>query len=211
MYKYILWDWNGTLISDIDPVIRAMNKILTKRKLPLLTEETYKEIFDFPVRKYYEKLGFDFSKDSFEELSDAFISNYSLESKNSKMVEHSFEVLTYLQEHGFKQCVLSASELGVLQSQVDAFQIGHFFQELIALDNIFADGKIHIGCKWMERSNVDKKEVLMIGDTTHDFEVTRAMGCDCIIFAGGHQDRKRLDQLGVPVIDSLKEVLHYIK
>jgi hypothetical protein len=59
-YKNIIWDWNGTLLNDITICIKSMNILLKERTLPLISEDKYRDIFTFPVRNYYEQLGFDF-------------------------------------------------------------------------------------------------------------------------------------------------------
>ena len=74
--RHIIWDWNGTLINDIWLVVEIMNKMLKKRSLSEIDLKKYREIFDFPVIDYYAKLGFDFSKESFEELTVEFIGEY---------------------------------------------------------------------------------------------------------------------------------------
>ena len=65
-YKHIIWDWNGTLLDDVDIVIDCMNSLLKKRNLPLLHVDKYKDIFTFPVKDYYSQLGFDFTTEPFE-------------------------------------------------------------------------------------------------------------------------------------------------
>ena len=40
--KLILWDWNGTLLNDIDACVEAMNVMLGKRNMSLLGIERYK-------------------------------------------------------------------------------------------------------------------------------------------------------------------------
>jgi phosphoglycolate phosphatase len=37
--------------------------MLRKRNLPLLSLKKYKEVFTFPVRDYYEKIGYNFTKE----------------------------------------------------------------------------------------------------------------------------------------------------
>ena len=54
-YKYIIWDWNGTLLNDVWLCIEIMNEMLENRNLPSITYDKYREIFDFPVQRYYEK------------------------------------------------------------------------------------------------------------------------------------------------------------
>ena len=43
-----------------------MNEELIQRNLPQINVEKYKEQFTFPVKKYYENLGFDFEKEDFK-------------------------------------------------------------------------------------------------------------------------------------------------
>ena len=34
--KYIIWDWNGTLLDDVPLCVEIMNTMLKKRRLPEL-------------------------------------------------------------------------------------------------------------------------------------------------------------------------------
>ena len=72
-YKHIIWDWNGTLINDAWLFVDVMNKFLTQRKLKSINVNKYRDIFGFPIKKYYEKLGFNLSKEPFEKLGLIFI------------------------------------------------------------------------------------------------------------------------------------------
>lgn len=38
------------------------------------------------------------------------------------------------------------------------------------------------------------EDTLMVGDTIHDAEVADALGFDCILFAGGHNNEERLQK-----------------
>ncbi|MCB0413541.1 MAG: hypothetical protein KDD50_04370, partial [Bdellovibrionales bacterium] len=71
--KHILWDWNGTLLNDVDHAVNVMNSILCEHRLAPIDKKMYRQIFDFPVIKYYQKLGFDFNKESFESLCHKFV------------------------------------------------------------------------------------------------------------------------------------------
>ena len=62
-YKYIIWDWNGTLFDDVKISVDTMNIMLEKTGYKnRINSELYKNIFTFPVSDYYQKAGFDFSK-----------------------------------------------------------------------------------------------------------------------------------------------------
>ena len=62
-YKYVIWDWNGTLFDDVEISVYTMNKMLEKTGYKNRIDlDLYKKIFTFPVSEYYQKAGFDFFK-----------------------------------------------------------------------------------------------------------------------------------------------------
>ena len=65
---HVIWDWNGTLLNDVPHAIDTINFLLEPRGLPLMSIERYREIFGFPIRRYYETLGFDLQAESFARL-----------------------------------------------------------------------------------------------------------------------------------------------
>ena len=71
--KHIIWDWNGTLINDSWVFVELMNEELTIRNLPLINIKKYRQKFTFPVKKYYQNLGFDFNKEDFKKVGYNFI------------------------------------------------------------------------------------------------------------------------------------------
>ena len=58
----------------------------------------------------------------------------------------------------------------------------------------------------MAACGADPARCLMVGDTDHDAETARAMGVRCILYAGGHQTRARLEATGCAVIDRLEDL-----
>lgn len=209
-YNCIIWDWNGTLFDDLEVCINVMNKILTNRNLPLLNRERYKEVFGFPVKQYYDQLGFDFEKESFEKISTEFITEYQKESLFAKLNENCISTLEYIREEEVNQIILSASQIENLEEQVSHFGIIDYFDRLLGLNHCHATSKVDIGKRWLEESGFDKGEVLLIGDTMHDYETACEIGCDCLLLASGHQSKERVSCFGVPVIQSLLEVKQYL-
>ena len=73
-YTHIIWDFNGTILSDMQICIDSVNEMLSRRELETIPDiEAYRRIFDFPVIDYYRRLGFDFSKEPYEELAKTWI------------------------------------------------------------------------------------------------------------------------------------------
>ena len=101
----IIWDWNGTLLNDIAICIEAMNLLLIERNLPLLSIKKYKSIFTFPVKTYYEKLGFDFTIENFEVPANQFIKNYTKLLPKAALFNKSEKTLQLIKQKGIKQFV----------------------------------------------------------------------------------------------------------
>ncbi len=61
--ELILWDWNGTLLDDVDLCVDALNRLLAEFGYPQRYDhDQYRAIFGFPIEEYYIRAGFDFSK-----------------------------------------------------------------------------------------------------------------------------------------------------
>ena len=88
----------------------------------------------------------------------------------------------------------------------DSYGIDKYFCRIIGLDNHYAESKIERGKKWIAELNLNPRVVLLIGDTIHDYDVSKHMGCDCLLVANGHHSYKRLASLGADVISTLQEI-----
>lgn len=208
-YTHIVWDFNGTLLDDLAPCIDVLNVMLKKRDLPPCGEERDKEIFGFPIKSYYETAGFDFTKEDYAVLADEWAELYREASAESGLCEGALEALEYFRAEGATQIVLSATEKEMLDGQLDALGIKGYFDETLALGNLYAFSKVELGVEWVRR--VKPKRALLIGDTLHDCETASAMGIECVLTASGHQSKARLQKAGVPVYGTVYELVKALK
>ena len=204
-YKHIIWDWNGTLLDDVDIVIDAMNNLLSRRGLPLINRESYKHIFTFPVKDYYARLGFDFLAEPYEKLADEFTAEIYSNKYSYKLFPEVEKILEKVHCLGIAQSVLSASAEDKLAEMVDTFGIGRYFKAVNGLSNHYAHSKIEAGKQCLSSLGIKEDEVILIGDTVHDFEAAAALGCDCLLIANGHQSYARLKPLKAGLVNSLSE------
>ncbi|MEI6563744.1 MAG: HAD hydrolase-like protein [bacterium] len=209
-FKHIIWDWNGTLLDDAQACVAALNIILKWKKLPSVSHQQYLDIFDFPVRDYYLKLGFDFSKDDWDEVSIEYHKAYAITSPKAPLRDGTVSVLATLKAHGVGMSVLSACELKILRRMIGERHILPFFEHIYGLSDLYASSKIDLGHALFNNTGLPKKGALLIGDTTHDFEVAQAMGIPCLLMTGGHQSEAKLGKLGCPLVPDLKGVLEYV-
>lgn len=210
IYKHIIWDYNGTLLNDAGLCVTIINELLSARDLSTMSLQKYKELFDFPVKDYYERAGFDFKKESFEIVGTEFIKEYDKRQVTTKLHEGANELLLDIKEKGIKQSVLSAREQTPLLSELKSLNIFNIFEEVVGLNNYYAGSKLEIGKQLISKIKVPKEEILMIGDTKHDAEVAKGIGINCILIAHGHHTKKKLQTCGVEVFESFEEVKNFI-
>lgn len=207
MIKNIFWDWNGTLLDDLDLSLDILNALLEEFGYPQrFTADSYREIFGFPIEAYYTRVGFDFRKHPYPLLALRYMDRYNAAVPTCPAMAHAAETLAQLQQRGFQQFILSASRRDYLIEQVAARGLKGYFTELLGLSDIYGVSKVQVGLEYLQASGLDPASCVMVGDTDHDAEVAAAMGIRCILIANGHQNRDRLEAVCPTILNDLTEL-----
>lgn len=204
----IIWDWNGTLLKDIDLCVNTMNKLLDARNLPQINHAVYREVFSFPVKDYYQTIGFDFTKEDFDIPAHQYIDLYYQGFDGCSLQNDTEKVLDYFRQKNVRQFVLSAMEHGMLEKTLKAKEIFEYFEGVAGLTDHLAVSKVDQGKMLIGKFNIELAETWMIGDTVHDFEVASEMGVKCVLIADGHQSEERLLKTGAPVLQNIGQLLN---
>lgn len=204
---HMIWDWNGTLFDDAFANVQSLNAILLNHSFPSVTLEQYRERFGFPVKAYYEELGFDFSRDDWDRITQEFHEYYVENSGTTRLRDGVREALASLQGQGMPMSVLSVSETSVLENALCAEGIRGYFTEVRGTTDLYAHSKLNGARDLLSKLAMAPDRILMIGDTIHDHEIAGDLGCRCILVAGGHQAEHRLKQCGCPVVSCVDNLL----
>lgn len=202
----IIWDFNGTLLNDMQVCVDCMNTLLDERGLPFLEMERYREIFTFPVRQYYQELGFDFMKEPFDIPAHQFIDLYRQKLKDAPLHNEAKDLLKYFHDKGFGQIILSAMEQEFLENTLEYKQIAGFFQQIAGIKNHLGDGKLETAREILKTHKNQWEKYILIGDTIHDYEVAEELGIPCILVSIGHQSPGRLKSLNCKVVERLDDL-----
>ncbi len=211
MIKYVVWDWNGTLLDDVDGCVRVLNQLLERRALAPLTREHYRARFGFPIRPFYEALGFDVSQQAFAALADEFIAAYRSILHEVSLHNRALEVVASLAPLVRGQVVVSAMEHSLLGTMLADYGVLAHLQAHHGTENVQAGSKVQIGLAAVAALGARPEDILLVGDTAHDHELAQAIGCQCVLLSLGHQDVSRLERTGRPVLLSLDEVVALVQ
>lgn len=198
-YDTILWDWNGTLLNDAHIAHEIVIQQRKEHKLPFWSHSEIRDNFCFPVKKFYEKMGFDKSEESFKELNTQFVEIYESKLLEIDLFPHTKKILESLSHK--KHYVVSAAEERHLRDLISSHGIDHHFEEIYGL-------KAHGGCKKSRcaelilNHQIKPEKTLLVGDTTHDAEVGKSCGLNVLLIADGFQGHSQLKEHGFPVLKS---------
>ncbi len=204
--ELIIWDWNGTLLNDVDYCVTCINDVLTKYGYKNISVEKYREIFTFPIKDYYRRLGFDFSKHSFEQVGKEFIDLYNENLHKTSLQPNSLDVIKHFSKLDKKQIVISAREHNSLIEDLKNFGLFEYFDYAHGISNIYGESKMNLFENYLENNKISVSKVLLIGDTTHDFDIASKLGLNFIQLSAGHQDASHFEKDSIVFVENLEEL-----
>ncbi len=179
MFKNLIFDWSGTLVDDMGPVIEATNLVLEKYGIEPYDREGFRRSFRLPYHEFYEELlpGVELA-----ELEAHFRPAFDGAVTPVTVLPHAREKLEWARNRGMRMFVLTSMDPTAFEKQLDAFGMRDFFEQTYAgvLD------KRHLIEEILETHRLHKDETAFIGDMTHDIETARHGGISSIAVLTGY-------------------------
>jgi phosphoglycolate phosphatase len=201
-YQHIIWDWNGTILADVEQIWRATAATLAQFNLPPVSVEAYRRDFCLPLEVYYQKLGFDLGTVSYTEVAKTFQREYLRCFSEAEVFPGTHSLLGDIKAAGKTNSLLSAAGQKMLDHSVAHYGVAHYFTHIYGVPNELARGKGARGLELMRETGFAHQKTLLIGDTDHDLEVGTEMGIEVLLIADGHQSYERLRDLHHNVLES---------
>jgi phosphoglycolate phosphatase len=151
-------------------------------------------------------VGFRWDQETFTEAGTEFIGEYEKRKRECRLQIGAKDLLEKIERAGLSQAVLSAYSHNSLEEFLKHFGVRGYFRTIAGSRDHYAAGKVEHGLKMLQELHVPAKEAVLVGDTTHDAEVAKAMGVACILIPCGHNSRDRLVRCGVKVVEGLGEL-----
>lgn len=207
---HIVWDWNGTLFDDALIVYLASCQVFAARGLPSVTEAEYRAAYTRPIEAFYERLfGRQLGEGEFPGLDDAFHDAYRRTMAGVTLTTGARQALRDWRLSGRTQSLLSMFRHEQLASLVGRYGIQ---DEFVRIDGLVGPGggrKAEHLSRHLAALRVDPAAVLVVGDSLDDADAAAEVGAGCVLFNGRYHDRSALEAAGVPIADTMAEVLSF--
>ena len=141
---HVVWDWNGTLLDDLEVCHGIINAMLERRGRPALSLGAYRQVQEFPVVNYYAKI-FDLEAESFHDLAEEYMARYNRLWEHCGLTTGALETLSALRMAGVGQSMLTASRGDNLHRQLEHYGLQEAFSPGSTLEDHYAGGKAHLG------------------------------------------------------------------
>ncbi len=208
MITHIIWDYNGTVVDDVDTSVAAVNEMLRRRGLSQTDKLTYVNTLVMPLENYYKSVGI--CNESINTLSVEFQQLCNKYSKLSSIFEGVFDVITAARQLNITNILMSSLYNEYLISEVKRYKINDWFDEIIGMTDTSVKSKLSNAKNYLASNKINPQNVLFIGDLTSDAEMAKAVGADCILIPNGHNSKVRCQSQGVKVYDNIKDVKQYL-
>jgi len=179
MFKNLIFDWSGTLVDDIGPVIEATNAVLGIYGIAPYDREGFRRSFRLPYREFYEEI---LPGVALEELEAHFRPAFDAATSLVTVLPHAREKLEWAKARGLRMFVLTSMDADAFMKQLEEFGMKGYFEATYAgvLD------KRELIAHILESHGLAKSETAFVGDMTHDVETARHGGISSIAVLTGY-------------------------
>lgn len=180
MIRNILFDWSGTLVDDLPPVIEATNVVLERFGRPLMDRDTFRREFSLPFSAFYER---HMPGIELKELEAVFLPAMAASKAPVSVIPKAREFLDRSARAGRRMFVLSSAVPSAVQSQAERLGLTGYFEAIYAG---VRDKTLRIN-NILEEHGLARHETIMVGDMRHDIHAAQAAGVRSVAVLTGYE------------------------
>ena len=206
--KYILWDWNGTLLDDTQAALDTLNIMPTRRGAKPIALKFFRDHFAFPCRPFYDAIGMHVEDDEWDALAKEYHDVYAEQPK--RLNRETIAALERVKRSGAKQSIISALRQDLLDEVTARMGVAQYMECIYGVDNLDGASKLDRALELMSRiapADGEQPDVVLIGDALHDKEVADALKVRCVLCGQGSHASWRLREVA-PTGETLLEAVN---
>lgn len=218
MKKFVVFDVDGTLLDTIETITFHVNKTIEKLGLEAVTSDFTAGILGYSsvylIEKTLEFRGYEYTEEKLDEILDYYHRSYqSKVSYLTKAYEGILDLLVYLKGEGYGLASISNKPdhtLSVLYEEID---FNKYFDFVLGqVDDIAKKPNPDMVYRLMDEFNLEKEDLVFVGDTEVDYETAKNAGVDFIAVTWGFRTKEELAKLKPEyMVDTVSELKDTIK
>lgn len=180
MYKYILFDLDGTLLDTTQGVIDAVKITITQYGFSMPSDEILKSFVGPPMQKTMGEV-FDLDKETALLAANDFRANYKKYSLyKAELYPNIIEMFEKLIDKGFKIAIATNKSHENAEGIIKYFGLDKYCDYYMGSDLAGKLTKADIVEKCIEMLGADKAQTVLIGDSQFDLNGAKQAGIDFV-------------------------------
>jgi len=200
LYKYILFDFDGTVFDTVEGITKSARYALNKFGLD--AELDFLRCFAGPplVDKFMEV--YDFTREQAEQATVYFKERYQPVGINEcRIFPGMKEMLIRLKEAGFVLGIATSKPQHLAEKLLEGECMTGLFDVICGSSGLGNnDTKESVLRRAMEKLGADRENAVLVGDTKYDVQGAKLCGIDCIGVRFGYAAEGELEEAGAAYI-----------
>lgn len=184
MIKNLILDWSGTVVDDLDAVLRGTNHVLEHFGAKPITRDQYRDRCCLPWINFYKQWLSEIPRDEIEKI---FWPVMQSEQKQIPCLPHAKELLEFTRTHHLPVFICSTVDPQNFWGQSNRLGISAYLRKAY----VGVEDKREIIGTILQENQLDPVETLFVGDMVHDMETAKKGGVlSCAVLTGFDPEAK---------------------
>ena len=208
MTKAILFDFDGTIANTAPGIVKTMEHTFMEMGITVPSEEAMRATIGLRLDLALKQLGelndndAEIATETYRRLFPIYEVNYVSIFPGIK------ETLAELQQQGVRLAICTSRDAKSLDMICEHHGIKDFFETRVTNnDHLAPKPAPDLVLALLNKMQLQKEEVLVVGDTTFDIEMGNRAGCNTVAVTWGNHSRQQLKEaLPTFIIDNIEQI-----
>lgn len=212
-YKIIIFDWDGTLVDSTARIVDSMQIAAASVELPTLTDHAIQQIIGLGLPEALRRLWPRISATELELMRTHYSANFSFHSDvHVDFFPNAHDFFAELQSLGYVLAVATGKTRRGLDEMLDGMSVRDVFKITRCADETASKPDPHMLNEILAELNLLSSQALMVGDTSFDLDMAKAIDMDSVGMTHGAHDSEILLASGAKALcHDLNDLLEWIK
>lgn len=203
--RNVVFDWSGTLVDDLHPVVEATNRVFAEFGKPGFTVDEFREKFRLPFTEFYRE---HLPEATMEDLEGHYHTSFKLLQESIGLLPGAREILEWCRGRGMKIFLLSTIHREHFAVQGARLGLKDFFDHAYTM----VIDKREKMVEMLREHGLRGEETMFVGDMCHDVDAAKGAGVvSCAVLTGYDSLEKLKGSAPDLLFRDLPQVLRFLQ
>ncbi len=184
-FELLVFDWDGTLFDSAAAIVEAIDAACNDLGLSPPSPEQARRVIGLGLHEALREIAPELPEVRYPQMAERYRRHYLARDHELSLFAGVGDLVAELAEAGHLLAVATGKSRLGLQRALRQSGLGEYFHATRCADECFSKPHPQMLFELMAELSVDPEHTLMIGDTTHDLQMARNAGVDCLAVTYG--------------------------